>query len=68
MQALREAKVEENTLVILTSDNGPWANTAIMQVRQADFERQSYHLQRRYALPCLFYWKGTIAPEASATT
>ena len=26
MQALREAKVEENTLVILTSDNGPWAN------------------------------------------
>ena len=26
LKALREEGLEENTLVVLTSDNGPWAN------------------------------------------
>ena len=63
MQALREAKVEENTLVILTSDNGPWANYGNHAGSSGGLrEAKATTFNGGMRVPCLFYWKGTIAP------
>ena len=63
MQALREAKVEENALVILTSDNGPWANYGNHAGSSGGLrEAKATTFNGGMRVPCLFYWKGTIAP------
>ncbi|HOI50545.1 MAG TPA: sulfatase-like hydrolase/transferase, partial [Prolixibacteraceae bacterium] len=62
LQTLKALRLEENTLVILTSDNGPWLNYGnhagsaggLRQGKGTSFEGG----QR---VPCLMRWKGTIA-------
>lgn len=39
-KTLRELGLEDNTLVILTSDNGPWTITGIMPVQPVGYVRQ----------------------------
>lgn len=66
LRALRELNLEENTLVILTSDNGPWINYGnhagstggLREAKGATFEGGN-------RVPCIMYWKGKI--EAGAT-
>lgn len=63
LKKLKELGIDENTLVIFTSDNGPWLNYgnhagstgALREGKGTSFEGG----QR---VPCLMRWKGTI-PE-----
>lgn len=60
-KTLRELGLEENTLVILTSDNGPWANYGnhagstggLREAKATTFEGGN-------RVPCIMYWKGKI--------
>jgi arylsulfatase len=66
LKTLRELGLEENTLVVLTSDNGPWANYGnhagsaggLREAKATTFDGGNRIL-------CLMYWKGTI--EAGST-
>lgn len=65
MKAIEEMGIAENTLVILTSDNGPWTNYgnhagsagALREAKAVTFDGGN-------RIPCVMYWKGTIT-EAS---
>ncbi len=63
LQTLKETGLEENTLLILTSDNGPWlnyGNHAGSTGGLREGKGTSYEGGQR--VPCLMYWKGTITP------
>jgi arylsulfatase len=62
MKVLREEGLEENTLVIFTSDNGPWlnyGNHAGSTGGLREGKGTSYEGGQR--VPCIFYWKDRIA-------
>ncbi len=61
MKALRDKKIEKNTLVIFTSDNGPWlnfGNHAGSTGGLREGKGTSYEGGQR--VPCIMQWKGTI--------
>lgn len=61
MKTLRDLGLEENTLVVLTSDNGPWicygnhagSTGGLREGKAATFDGGN-------RVPCVMYWKGTI--------
>lgn len=61
LKTLKELALEENTLVILTSDNGPWINYGnhagstggLREAKATTFEGGN-------RVPCIMYWKGKI--------
>lgn len=61
LKTIEELGLEENTLVILTSDNGPWTNYgnhagsagALRQAKGTTFDGGN-------RVPCIMYWKGKI--------
>lgn len=63
LKTLRKEGLEESTLVILTSDNGPWANYGnhagsaggLREAKGATFEGGN-------RVACVMYWKGHILP------
>ncbi|MCC8096288.1 MAG: sulfatase [Tannerellaceae bacterium] len=63
LQTLKELQLEENTLVILTSDNGPWINYGnhagstggLREAKTNTFDGGS-------RAPCIMYWKGVTEP------
>lgn len=63
LEALRQNQLEENTLVIFTSDNGPWANFGnhagstggLREAKATTFEGGN-------RIPCIMKWPGVI-PE-----
>ncbi len=63
LRTLRETGLDHNTLVILTSDNGPWANYGnhagstggLRQAKATTFEGGN-------RVPCIMWWNGTITP------
>jgi arylsulfatase len=65
-EILKELKVsglEENTLVVLTSDNGPWANYGNHAGSAAGFrEAKATTFDGGNRVPCFMYWKGKIEP------
>lgn len=62
MKTLREQGVEENTLVVLTSDNGPWANYGNHAGSSGGLrEAKATTFNGGMRVPCVFYWKGKIA-------
>lgn len=63
LKALRQEGLEENTLVILTSDNGPWANYGNHAGSAAGLrEAKATTFDGGNRIPCIMYWKGQIKP------
>ncbi len=63
LQTLRELGLEENTLVILTSDNGPWANYGNHAGSAGGLrEAKATTFDGGNRVPCIMYWKGKITP------
>lgn len=63
LRTLRELGLEENTLVILTSDNGPWANYGNHAGSAAGLrEAKATTFDGGNRVPCIMYWKGKIQP------
>ena len=61
LQTLKQLKMEENTLVIFTSDNGPWLNYGNHAGNTAGLrEGKGASFEGGQRVPCLMYWKGTI--------
>jgi arylsulfatase A len=60
---LKKLKIEDNTLVVFTSDNGPWlvkgehAGNALPL-----FEGKMTHFEGGQRVPTIIKWPGTIAP------
>lgn len=63
METLKKMKLDENTLVIFTSDNGPWLNYGNHSGTSGGLrEGKGTSFEGGQRVPCLMYWKGTI-PE-----
>jgi len=59
LNTLRELGLEENTLVILTSDNGPWANYGNHAGSAGGLrEAKATTFDGGNRVPCIMYWKG----------
>ncbi len=63
MQALHRHGIEENTLVIFTSDNGPW----LMKKEEGGsagllYEGKNTCYEGGMRVPAIAWWPGTIAP------
>ncbi|MCD8270670.1 MAG: sulfatase [Parabacteroides sp.] len=59
LKTLRELGLEENTLVVLTSDNGPWANYGNHAGSTGGLrEAKSTTFDGGNRIPCVMYWKG----------
>lgn len=63
LQTLKDLKLEKNTLVIFTSDNGPWLNYGNHAGSAGGLrEGKGTSFEGGQRVPCLMSWKGTI-PE-----
>jgi len=63
LKTLRETGLEENTLVIFTSDNGPWINYGNHAGSTGGFrEGKGTTFEGGQRVPCIMQWKGVI-PE-----
>lgn len=59
MKTLRELNLEDNTLVIVTSDNGPWANYGNHAGSSGGLrEAKATTFDGGNRVPCIVYWKG----------
>jgi arylsulfatase len=65
IKTLEETGLDKNTLVIFTSDNGPWLNYGNHAGSTAGYrEGKGSSFEGGMRLPCLMMWKGVI-PEAT---
>ncbi len=63
LKTLRELGLEENTLIILTSDNGPWTNYGNHAGSAGGLrEAKATTFDGGNRIPCVAYWKGKIEP------
>ena len=63
LQKLKDLGIDENTLVIFTSDNGPWLNYGNHAGSAGGLrEGKGTSFEGGQRVPCLMRWKGTI-PE-----
>lgn len=63
MKALREEGLDENTLVIITSDNGPWTNYGNHAGSAGGLrEAKATTFDGGNRIPCIMYWKGHTKP------
>lgn len=75
LDALRETGKEENTLVIFTSDNGPWRNLPPRMFNSEPVEKwhggttgplrgaKATSYEGGYRVPCIMRWPGQIPPR-----
>jgi arylsulfatase A-like enzyme len=60
-ETLKKLKLEENTLLIVTSDNGPWLNYGNHAGSSGGLrEGKGTSFEGGQRVPCLMVWKGTI--------
>ncbi len=63
IKTLNETGLEENTLVIFTSDNGPWLNYGNHAGNTGGLrEGKGTSFEGGQRVPCLMLWKGVISP------
>jgi arylsulfatase len=63
MKTLKETGLEKNTLVIFTSDNGPWLNFGNHAGSAGGMrEAKGVSYEGGVRVPCIMRWKGTV-PE-----
>jgi len=63
LKTLKELGLEENTLVVLTSDNGPWANYGNHAGSAGGLrEAKATTFDGGNRVPCVMYWKGKTQP------
>ena len=63
MKTLKELNLEENTLMIFTSDNGPWLNYGNHAGSSGGLrEGKGTTYEGGQRVPCLMMWKGVISP------
>ena len=61
MEALRKEGIEKNTMIIFTSDNGPWLNFGNHAGNAAGLrEGKGTSFEGGQRVPCIIRWKGTI--------
>jgi arylsulfatase len=61
LETLRALRLERNTLVIFTSDNGPWLNFGNHAGNAGGFrEGKGTSFEGGHRVPCLMRWKGTM--------
>lgn len=59
LQALREEGLEDNTLVVVISDNGPWLNYGNHSGTTGGLrEGKGVSFEGGQRVPCIMYWKG----------
>ncbi|MGC8644488.1 MAG: sulfatase family protein [Isosphaeraceae bacterium] len=64
LQTLRQEKLAESTLVVFTSDNGPWLSQRLNGGSAGLFrEGKGTTWEGGVREPCLAWWPGTIAPR-----
>lgn len=67
LKTLKETGMEENTLVIFTSDNGPWINYGNHAGSTGGFrEGKGSTFEGGQRVPCIMLWKGVI-PEGGVS-
>lgn len=65
-KALRETGLDGKTLVILTSDNGPWTNYGNHAGSAGGLrEAKATTFDGGNRIPCVMYWKGMIEPGST---
>lgn len=63
LKTLQKEGLEDNTLVIITSDNGPWANYGNHAGSAGGLrEAKATTFDGGNRIPCIMYWKGHIKP------
>lgn len=63
MKTLREEGLDDNTLVVITSDNGPWANYGNHAGSAGGLrEAKATTFDGGNRIPCIMYWKGHTKP------
>lgn len=63
MKAVREQGLEDNTLIIITSDNGPWTNYGNHAGSAGGLrEAKATTFDGGNRVPCIAYWKGHTQP------
>ncbi len=68
LSTLRELGLEDNTLVVFTSDNGPWLSKKLDGGSAGPFfEGKVSTWEGGYRVPAIFYWPGKI-PAGITTT
>lgn len=61
LETLQELRLDQNTLVIFTSDNGPWLNFGNHAGNAGGFrEGKGTSFEGGQRVPCLMRWKGTL--------
>jgi arylsulfatase len=66
LKTLRELGLEEHTLVVLTSDNGPWTNYGNHAGSAGGLrEAKATTFDGGNRVPCVMYWKGSIEPGST---
>ncbi len=61
LKTVQELGLEENTLIILTSDNGPWLNYGDHAGSSGGLrEGKTSTFDGGNRVPCIVYWKGTV--------
>lgn len=63
MAALREQGIEENTVVVFTSDNGPWLQEGPLGGSAGELrEGKTTAYEGGVRVPLIVYWKGRVQP------
>ena len=66
LKTLKELDLEENTLIILTSDNGPWTNYGNHAGSAGGLrEAKATTFDGGNRIPCIMLWKGKTIPGST---